>query len=141
MVRPGEGGSVDDSGSDEDALVIGDQPPACEDYKPMDCSRTPAEALQLKMLQGVFFIAESDSKARLQFATSQDINFFSEGCKQRWRSQLAAALAHADSKDDPEPTGRQKGMIVVPSKAEDATGVRKGILKAMEKKSAKGAST
>lgn len=64
---------------------------------------------QLGDLQGVWFLAESESKMRLQFSTMEEFHFFAEGERQRFRRQLAQVL-QASSKRD-----AARGWEVVPS--------------------------
>jgi len=55
---------------------------------------------QFSSLQGVWFLAEAESKARLQFGKDvEEILFTSDGERQRFRRQLAAALAHTEHRD------------------------------------------
>jgi len=55
---------------------------------------------QFGMLQGVWFLAEAESKARLQFGKNvEEIFFTSDGERQRFRRQLANALAAVESRE------------------------------------------
>lgn len=52
----------------------------------------------LHTLQGVWFLAEAESKVRLQFATMEEILFTSEGDRQRWRRRLRGVLGSATAR-------------------------------------------
>jgi len=91
---------VEDSASDVDAPPPVEEHKAPENLEKLDYSRSPAMPWEIKSIQGVWFMADSQPKARLQFNKQEDVVFFSDNEKQRWRQHIAAVIAIVDAKNE-----------------------------------------
>eukprot|EP00929_Paragymnodinium_shiwhaense_P102117 TRINITY_DN65303_c0_g1_i1.p1 TRINITY_DN65303_c0_g1~~TRINITY_DN65303_c0_g1_i1.p1 ORF type:complete len:2652 (+),score=607.68 TRINITY_DN65303_c0_g1_i1:271-8226(+) len=109
---------IADTDSEEDDLPRISLPPDVDLPRKIEFSRPAAKAL--KGLKGVWFMAEAEPRARLQFQEAMDILFFSDGCKQRWRQQLAGVLhTPAESGNEAmELLKDKRGWQVVPTEKE-----------------------
>merc|ERR1712232_421108 len=138
-MMPGEKGADDkdpglycvaDSDSDDDGVPAVVEYPVFDGLKKMTMLRSQGnyQPLPLSSLKGVWFLADAEPRVRLQFTQPEDILFFSETDRQRWRQQLNAVLEHADATsglDEGGPQGRGKGWYVAPTEAKDHQQVNK----------------
>lgn len=123
---------VVDSDSDNDTLVEEHDYGALDDVTKLTASRAYEEALQLSALKGVHFLADHESRVRLTFVRPEDIIFFSEGDRQRWRLQLHNVLQHADNHVDEVTIGRAKGWTPARTEVDNVDAVKKQLKNKMK---------
>merc|ERR1719215_1708527 len=82
-----------------------------------------------KSQTGVWFMAEQEPKVSLQFSKKEDITFFSDGDRQRFRQHLACVLRCGDEVDAPTSTQRQQGKLwkVQPTGKTELSGVTREV--------------
>eukprot|EP00927_Polykrikos_kofoidii_P086102 TRINITY_DN9547_c1_g1_i1.p1 TRINITY_DN9547_c1_g1~~TRINITY_DN9547_c1_g1_i1.p1 ORF type:complete len:1837 (+),score=294.25 TRINITY_DN9547_c1_g1_i1:89-5512(+) len=111
----------DDSDSDDETLPQTMDIIHWDDEARLPLGEGRNEPRFLKNLQGVWFMAQAESHAKLHFDDIVlDIQFFCDGEKQRWRQQLAMLLDQQDKDGTP-----QKGWSVMQTEQDTMQGVKK----------------
>lgn len=93
-----------DTDSEDDMLAPFRELAAFSSDESGKCEVLENYLFNLEELQGVWFVAEAKPKVRLQFGSTTEINFISDGERQRFRRHLATVLAeeaqgHQDKKN------------------------------------------
>jgi len=89
------------------------------------CKTLHGSPWQLKSLNGVWFLAESQPRVQLQFGSKVTISFARDGERQRWRRHLASVLRSQERRKPDDKAKDSQGWSVVPTGKTELEAVKK----------------
>eukprot|EP00931_Biecheleriopsis_adriatica_P100694 TRINITY_DN75952_c0_g1_i1.p1 TRINITY_DN75952_c0_g1~~TRINITY_DN75952_c0_g1_i1.p1 ORF type:complete len:2665 (+),score=531.47 TRINITY_DN75952_c0_g1_i1:80-8074(+) len=107
----------------EDETLLPSKPPGVGKFEDKKCQALYGSPWELEELQGVWFVAEATPKVRMQFATTNEFTFVSDGERQRFRRHLAQVLSSQEAAK--RPGSSSQAWTVVPTDKTDLTAIKK----------------
>jgi hypothetical protein len=119
---------IEDSDPDQDSIA----PPAPGDLTNIDIEPWVTDIVQprpMKTLTGVWFLADPEPKVKLEFDHTVEIQFFSDGDRQRFRQHLACVLKLGDEGEVDAKAAAEQGRMwrVQPTGEQDLATVKKEV--------------